>query len=223
MEKSVGNNIKLGLFISISILLLIVGIYFVGDRNKMFSNTFHVSGIFKDISGLQVGNNVRFSGINVGIIEDIEQITDTTVRVDMMIDMDNQQFMKKTSKAVIGNDGLMGNKIIVITPGTNSTLALEDNDTITTSQPITMDDILLKLKLTVDNAAVISNDLALITNNIKDGKGTIGKLFMDSTFAENLDKALLNVRQGAKGFKQNMDAASKNVLLNGFLKKKKKK
>jgi len=70
MEKKTGNQIKLGVFVSLTIALFIVGIYFIGQRQKLFSSTFHVSGIFEDISGLQVGNNVRFSGINVGIIED---------------------------------------------------------------------------------------------------------------------------------------------------------
>ena len=83
----------------------------------MFSSTFQISGIFKDISGLQVGNNVRFSGINVGVVEDIQQVTDSTVKVDMQIDEHTRKFMKKNAKAIIGSDGLMGNKIISILPG----------------------------------------------------------------------------------------------------------
>jgi phospholipid/cholesterol/gamma-HCH transport system substrate-binding protein len=55
------------------------------------------------------------------------------------------------------------------------------------------------------------------------GKGTIGKLFVDSAFAKNLDATIVNIKQGAGGFKQNMDAASHNVFLRGFLKKKKQK
>jgi phospholipid/cholesterol/gamma-HCH transport system substrate-binding protein len=83
-----------------------------------------------------------------------------------------------------------------------------------------MDDILLKLKVTSDNAANITGDLSAIMKNIRSGKGTIGKLFMDSAFAKNVDQALVNIKQGAGGFKQNMDAASHNILLRGFLKKK---
>ena len=83
----------------------------------MFSSTFQVSGIFKDISGLQVGNNVRYSGINVGIVEDIQQVSDSTVKVDMQIEEKTRKFMKKNAKAIIGSDGLMGNKIMIIIPG----------------------------------------------------------------------------------------------------------
>ena len=222
MEKSTGNKVKLGIFVSAGFALLIACVYLIGERQQLFSNTFHISGVFKNISGLQIGNNVRFSGINVGIIDDIEQISDTAVRVDMIIDEDTRKFMKKNARAIIGSDGLMGNKIVSITPGTPGKQMLSNNDVIATEQPVTMDDILVKLKVTGDNAASITNDLAIVMTNIREGKGTIGKLLMDTAMANEVDQALTNIKQGAGGFKQNMNAASKNVLLRGYFKKKKK-
>ena len=220
MRKAMGNKIRLGIFVSISITLFIVGIYFIGQKQQLFNSTFHISGIFKDISGLQVGNNIRFSGINVGIVENIQQITDSTVRVDMSIDDNTRMFIKKNAKAIIGSDGLMGNKIVLIIPGTTGKQQISDNDIIETTRPVSMDDILLKIKVTSDNAADITGGLSAIIGNIREGKGTIGKLFMDSTFAQNLDGAMVNIKQGAGGFKQNMDAASHNFLLRGIIKKK---
>jgi phospholipid/cholesterol/gamma-HCH transport system substrate-binding protein len=222
MQKTTNNKIKLGIFVSATIILFTLGIYFIGQRQQLFSNTFHVSGIFKDISGLQVGNNVRFSGINVGIIDDIHQVTDSTVSVGMIVNEDTRKFIKKNAKAIIGSDGLMGNKIILIIPGINNTTQIEDNDVIATAMPVSMDDIMLNLQVTTANAAKITNDLSAITQNIHEGKGTIGKLLMDSIMAENVAMALSNIKQGAGGFKQNMDAASHNFLLKGFLKKKEK-
>jgi phospholipid/cholesterol/gamma-HCH transport system substrate-binding protein len=165
---------------------------------------------------------VRFSGINVGIIDNIEQISDTTVKVDMLINEDSKKFMKKNAKAIIGSDGLMGNKIVLIIPGTFGQKEIADNDIIETVVPVTMDDILIKIKVSSDNAANITDNLSAITQNIREGKGTIGKLFMDSTLAKNVDQALINIKQGAGGFKQNMTAASHNFLLKGFFKKRKK-
>jgi phospholipid/cholesterol/gamma-HCH transport system substrate-binding protein len=220
MAKNTENKIKLGLFVSITTVLFIAGIYFIGQRQNLFSSTFHVSGIFTDISGLQVGNNVRFSGIDVGIIEDIEQVTDSTVRVDMQIAEQSRKFIKKNAIAIIGSDGLMGSKIIVIVPGTVGKQELADNDVIKTARQVNMDEILLKLKITSDNAARISDDFAAVMQNVRAGKGTIGMLLMDSVFADNLDVAMVNIKQGAGGFKQNMDAASHNILLRGYLKKK---
>jgi phospholipid/cholesterol/gamma-HCH transport system substrate-binding protein len=223
MKKAAkGNSIKLGIFVTSGTLFFILGIYFIGKQRQLFSSTFYISGTFKDIGGLQVGNNVRFSGINVGIVEDIEQVTDSTVRVGMAINEDSRKFIKRTARAVIGSDGLLGNKILLIVPGPSCKEQLAHNDTIATSQPVSIDDILLKIKTTSDNAALITSDLAIVTDNIRQGKGTIGKLFMDTLFAQNVDDAMFNIKQGTGGFKKNMDAASHSILLRGYLKKKEK-
>ncbi len=222
MKNATGNKMRLGIFVTVSIGLFMAGIYFIGQRQQLFGSTFHISGVFKDINGLQIGNNVLFSGINVGIINNIEQTTDTTVRVEMLINEDSRKFMKKNVKAIIGSDGLMGNKLVTIIPGADGKPQLADNDIIETTKAVSMDEILQKIKITSDNAANITGDLAVIMQNIREGKGTIGKLFSDTVFAKTVDEALVNIKQGAGGFKQNMNAASHNFLLRGFFKKKKK-
>lgn len=222
MQTKTGNNTKLGLFVVISIALLIVAIYFIGKKQQLFGKTYSVNSVFKDISGLQVGNNVRYSGINVGIVNDIAQTTDSTVKVEMLINENTRKYIRKNAKAIIGSDGLMGNKIVVITPGTPDNANLSDGDYIQTVQAVNMDDILSQIKVTSDNTAEITTDLAIIVKNISDGKGTIGKLFMDTVFADNIDQTLINIKQGAGGFEKNMNAASKSIFLRGFFKKKKK-
>lgn len=222
MQTKTGNNTKLGLFVVISIALLIVAIYFIGKKQQLFGKTYSVNSVFKDISGLQIGNNVRYSGINVGIVNDIAQTTDSTVKVEMLINENTRKYIRKNAKAIIGSDGLMGNKIVVITPGTPDNANLSDGDYIQTVQAVNMDDILSQIKVTSDNTAEITTDLAIIVKNISDGKGTIGKLFMDTVFAENIDQTLINIKQGAGGFEKNMNAASKSIFLRGFFKKKKK-
>jgi len=223
MQNKAGNKIRLGVFVTVGVLLFIIGIYFIGERQQMFTPTFEISATFKDIGGLQVGNNVRFSGINVGIIQDIEQVTDSTVKVGMQINESTRKFIKKNAKAVIGSDGLMGNKIVSIVPGPPGQGQVSNNDAIQSIQPVSIDEIMGSVKTTSNNLASITGDLSAIMKNIHQGKGTIGKLLMDSTMAQNVGQAMVNIKQGAGGFKQNMDAASHNILLRGYLKKKQKK
>jgi phospholipid/cholesterol/gamma-HCH transport system substrate-binding protein len=222
MKKKTGNKIGLGIFVSVGLALFVVGIYFIGQRQQLFRNTFQLSAIFKDVSGLQPGNNVRFSGINVGIVSNIVQINDTSVRVDMQIDERTRRFIKKDARANIGSDGLMGNKLVIVTPGTDGQGEVKSNDYIATVSPINMDDVIAKLKAMGDNASSITSDLAVIMKNIRNGKGTVGMLFTDTVFARNLGVTVVNVKQGAQGFNRNMNAASKSFLLRGLLKKKDK-
>ncbi len=220
--KKTGNKIRLGIFVFSSVLIFMVGIYFVGQKQQLFSKTFNVSCVFKDIGGLQVGNNIRFSGINVGVINNIQQITDTTVKVGLLINENTRKFIKKNALALIGTDGLMGNKMVSILPQPGSLAIIADGDNLETKIPISMDEIMLNVKVTSDNAAIITSDLADIIDNIHEGRGTIGKLLMDTGFAKNLDKTIVNLKQGTGGFKKNMDAASHSFLLRNFFKRKKK-
>jgi len=222
MKKTAGNKIGLGIFVSVGLALFVVGIYFIGQRQQLFRNTFQLSAIFKDVSGLQPGNNVRFSGINVGIVSNIVQINDTSVRVDMQIDERTRRFIKKDARANIGSDGLMGNKLVIVTPGTDGQGEVKSNDYIATVSPINMDDVIAKLKAMGDNASSITNDLAVIMKNIRNGKGTVGMLFTDTVFARNLGVTVVNVKQGAQGLNRDINAASKSFLLRGLLKKKDK-
>ena len=71
MKTTTSNRLRLGIFVSLGIVLFIVGVYFIGERQQLFRSTFHLSGVFRDVSGLQAGNNVRLAGINVGSVENI--------------------------------------------------------------------------------------------------------------------------------------------------------
>jgi phospholipid/cholesterol/gamma-HCH transport system substrate-binding protein len=220
MKKNKGNNIRLGVFVAASLILFITGIYMIGSRQQLFGGTFRVHCLFRDISGLQVGNNVRFSGITVGVVDEIEQVNDSMVRVDLVINRGSRTFIKKNAVASIGSDGLMGNRIVVIAPGEGIAAKIADNDLIRTDVPVNIDDILLQLKMASENSVLITRDLATITDNVSAGKGTIGMLLMDSTFAFNLSVALENISEGAGGFKRNMDKAGHSFLLKGHVNSK---
>jgi phospholipid/cholesterol/gamma-HCH transport system substrate-binding protein len=214
MKKNTSNKIRLGIFISLGLALFIIGIYFIGERQQIFRSTFRLSGVFKDVEGLQAGNNVRFSGINVGTVENISIVSDTSVRVKILIDESTRKFIKKDAVASIGSEGLMGNKILIIIPGTGGKMEIENNDTVETIQPINMDDILLSLKKTVDNTSRFTNDLSKITSNIQSGKGTIGRLSMDPSLAQNFDSSVINLKQGLSGLKNLVNDAKSSFAQN---------
>lgn len=182
MARKTATHIRLGIFITIGFALFAVAIYVIGINQQLFSRTFRISGVFRDVSGLQAGNNVRLSGITVGIIQSVTMESDTTVRVEMSIEEDVRRFIKQDAVGLIGTESLMGNKVLILTPGTSGLPIIKDGDTIRTSPPMDMDQLMGSIKTTSDNMAMISGDLAEIVHTIRQGKGTIGQLLMDSTF-----------------------------------------
>ncbi len=208
MKNNANSKIILGIFVSFGLAILIVGLYFIGEKQQMFSDAFHISGKFKDVAGLQVGSNVRFLGINIGTVESINIVSDTSVSVGIIIDDSNQKYIKKDAIASIGAEGLMGNKILIINTGPGRDKTIENNDIIKTTPPINVDEVLFSLKTTIDNTSNITKDLSLITSNIQSGNGTIGKLLMDKALANNFKSAIINLNQGSAELKNLMDDAT---------------
>lgn len=252
MKKESGFTWKLGMFVIIGLALFIGTIYFVGKQKNLFGNTFHLKAQFKTVSGLKEGNNVRFSGINIGTVSSIELITDTSVLVDLVIKKNVQQFIKTDAIASIGSDGLMGDKVLTITPGNGNAETVGNNALIASKNAVEMADIMNSLKTSVDNAGIITGQLAEVSYKINNGNGALSKLISDDGFSNSikgtltnlqastdqfarfttnlnngalsnkLDSTLSNLQSGTKGLSENMDAVKNSFLLRGYFKKQKK-
>jgi phospholipid/cholesterol/gamma-HCH transport system substrate-binding protein len=222
MDKQSGYTWKLGMFVSIGLLLFIMAIYFIGKQKNLFGSTFRITSTFKTVSGLEIGNNVRFSGINVGTVEEIQLVNDSSVTVAMVMKEEVREFIKTDAKATIGSDGLMGDKVLTITPGVKSRKIIENNGQIASTSGIEMNDIMKSVKKSMDNVGVISEELAIFSHSMNNGNGTLARLVRDPGMANAMDQTINNLEKGTKGFSENMEAAKSNFLLKGYFKKKEK-
>ena len=222
MEKQSGKTWKLGMFVSIGLLLFIMAIYFIGKQKNLFGSTFRITSNFKTVSGLEIGNNVRFSGINIGTSDEIRLVNDSSVVVGMVIKDDVREFIKTDARASIGSDGLMGDKVLTISPGAKSQTIVENNGQIASINGIEMNDIMKSVKKSVDNVGVISSELAIFSHSMNNGNGALARLVSDDKMANSVSNTLSNLESGTKGFSQNMEAAKSNFLLRGYYKKKEK-
>ena len=199
MEKTTSQKIRLGLFVIIGLFLFVIAIYFIGDKQKMFGQTNHLKAVFNNVSGLQLGNNVRYSGVNAGTIRSINMINDTIIEVDMLIDKDIFHHIKKDAVAIIGSDGLVGNMIINIIPGKGAQPIVAPGDQIATMKRVQTDELLSTLGVTNQNAATLTADLLKITKEITEGKGTMGLLLKDSIMSEDLKQTIHYLKLTTKG------------------------
>ena len=200
MKKNSGLAWKLGMFVTAALVLFVVTIYLVGKQKNLFGSTFHVKAQFKTVSGLKFGNNVRFSGINIGTVNDIELITDTSVMVDLVIKKEFQQFIKTDATASIGSDGLMGDKVLTINPGTMATTPVKDGDQISSRKAIEMEDVMNSVKTSVDNAGIITAQIAEFSYKMNNGNGALSKLISDEGFSNSLKSTLTNLEVSSNEF-----------------------
>ncbi len=200
MRKESGFTWKLGMFVIIGLVLFIITIYFVGKQKNLFGSTIRLKSKFKTVSGLKAGNNVRFSGIDIGTVREIELMTDTAVMVDLVIKKEVQQFIKSDATASIGSDGLMGDKVLTISPGTGTNNMVKDNDLIASKSAIEMEDVMRSVKASVDNAGIITAQLAQFSYKMNNGNGALSKLVSDEAFSSSLKSTLTNLQTSSNEF-----------------------
>ena len=215
-------KIRLGLFIAGGLAFFIIAIFLIGKQKNLFNPVFELTTTFFNVSGLQVGNNVRLTGINVGTVDNIIIINDSTVKVDMLIKKEVRQFIKSDCIVAIGSEGLIGDRLLVITRGSSDAPVVTEGQYLASAEPVETDAIMASLQVTAGNAEIISFQLAEIMFKVNNGNGTLGRLIQDSTIAENLSETMYNLKTSSKGLDENMEAAKHNFLLKGYFNKKEK-
>jgi phospholipid/cholesterol/gamma-HCH transport system substrate-binding protein len=207
-------KIRLGLFIAGGLALFVFAIFIIGKQKNLINPVFKLTTTFYNVSGLQVGNNIRFSGITVGTVDRIRIINDSTVRVDMLVRKEVKKFIKSDCEVAIGSSGLIGDKLLIITQGSTGAPVVKEGQQLASAEPVELDAIMSNLEVT-------SEQLAEIMFNINNGNGTLGRLIKDSTIANDFSQTMINIKTSSKGFSENMDAAKHNFLLKGYFNKKK--
>jgi phospholipid/cholesterol/gamma-HCH transport system substrate-binding protein len=209
-EKS--NNIKLGATVLIAAIALVTGLYLIGDKKNLFDKTFTLKASFYDVNGLTVGNNVTFAGIAVGTVQDITITSDTAVLVTMIVKDDVQKYILKNAVAVIGSEGMMGNKQVNINSAKERAPVVADGDVLRSINPVSMDETTRTLSATNANLKEITDNLKNMTYKLD--SSALWSVLADTTTANNL-------KAGAQAFSENMQAAQSSFLLKGYFKKKK--
>ncbi len=157
--------IAVGAFLIVGLLLFAVGLFYIGDRRMLFSETFEVYAEFREIAGLQNGAIVRVAGMNAGEVETIHlpSSPSTPFRVKLRVREDLHPLIRLDSVASIQNDGLVGNKFVQIESGTDASPPVPNSGTIRSEEPFDLAEMFERLNETID----------LITTSITDVKAGV--------------------------------------------------
>ena len=210
------------MFVLGGLAIFVLAIFIIGKQKNLFNPVFKLTTTFYNVSGLQVGNNIRFSGINVGTVDNIRIVNDSTVRVDMLIRKEVHQFIKTDCAVAIGSEGLIGDRLLIITQGSADAKLAKEGQELASTEPVETDAIMASLQVSAANAEIITYQLAEVMIKINGGQGTLGRLIQDTTIAENLNQTIVNLKTSSKGLDENMKAVKHNFLLKGYFKKKAK-
>jgi phospholipid/cholesterol/gamma-HCH transport system substrate-binding protein len=201
MKKGIAGA-KLGIFIFLGSVLLVIGIFMLGNKEALFKDTYTVKAYFHNIEGLRNGAPVRLSGIDVGAVKEIRIIGDTisVLEVSMRLLTEIERFIRKDTFAEIQTEGLVGNKIISLKMGSSKAEQVEDGGMILSREPVSFADIIEETQGIMAYTKEMTKDLSDIVSKVNTGDGTIGKLLNDDSLyyaAANLtksaDRSLLSI------------------------------
>lgn len=200
MENATSKKISVGIFIIVGTILLITALYSVGKRQHLFSSNIQLKAIFTDVSGLQVGNNVRYSGVDVGTVGKIQMTAEGKITVEMSVDEKAAKFIKKNAVASIASDGLVGSMVVNLVPGEKKIgKMVVSGDYIQVRTKVTIDEIMATFSKTNESAVLITADLAKITHKIVEGKGSLGAILSDTLLENDLRYAVSGMKRTAEG------------------------
>lgn len=209
--KSNKFKIRLGIFIIVGLALFTLAIFIIGKQKNLFNPVFKVTATFKNVSGLKIGNNIRFSGINVGTVDNITIINDSSVQVEMYIQQHIKKFIKSDSKVSIGSEGLIGDRLIVISQGSFNAPIVQKNQHLNSVEPMETDAIIASVKRAVENTEIITEQLALVMLKVNSGKGTMGRLIHDNDIAQDIKSTIVNFQNSSKVFDETIKSTQTDL------------
>lgn len=203
------RSVIVGIFIFIGILIFFVAVFTLAGKQKRFVKSITLKGIFNDVSGLQEGNNIWFSGVKVGTVKKIHFYGTSQVEIIMNVEQEAQKYIRKDAMAKVSSEGFIGNKNVVIYGGTPSAPPVEDGDVLRVEPALSTDDIMATLQENNKNLLKITGDFKVLSENITKGKGTIGAVLTDSVMADHFRAIVANLHTASVNTNQVTSALSR--------------
>ena len=201
------NTIQLGIFVIVALVLFTYGLYRVGDQKSFLSHDMTLYVDFEDVKGLRPGNNVRYSGITIGSVEEIQILNDTTLRVRLAVEQKAVNYLRKNALAEIGSSGLVGNMLINIRPGPGKGDPIAAGDILPTIRSVEMNEMMDLLSASNYRIDRITEQLLQITEKINEGQGSIAMMLNDEQMAAQLGQSVGNLAS----ISQSINTASSNL------------
>lgn len=187
--KRTKQALRLGIFVASALLLFVVAVYLIGSKQNLFSSNTDLHASFRDIRGLMPGNLVRFAGINIGTVKDIRIVADSSVVVTLSIRDDYTDFIYKNSQVQIGQEGLMGGKIVLISTGDPATGKVEKDDYLPVADGLDIQAMIAQATEMLEEAKGTVASLRSIADKMDHGEGDIARLLNEQSLTSGFETA----------------------------------
>ena len=115
------REVKVGLFVFAGMIVTAAVVFFIGDERRLFESKYVFKATFGDVQGLKPGAPVRLSGVDIGYVQAVGHggdANDNRLYVSFEVVRAEAARIRTDSVAKVGNKGLLGDKMLEVSPGT---------------------------------------------------------------------------------------------------------
>ena len=148
-EPITWDQMRVGFVLIVSLVLLALCVLFVGRIGDVFGERYQLVALMESASGLRPGAPVQVAGRGVGQVERVEFIapeergdSEAAVAVWLGVNVDVREQIRRGSRARVRTQGLLGDRLIDIEPGSPDSAVLVPGDTIGTAPALSYDELL---------------------------------------------------------------------------------
>ena len=194
------DQLKVGLVILIALGIGAMAIFTLNQRFAFFHERYIIYAFVPTANGLRQGGLVQVGGQLAGTVKDIEFLAvdnDTlhNLRIILEIDKELQDQVRSDSRGQLKTQGLLGDKVLDITPGTLKGQELGDGDTLAMSDALDYERVIAQASAAVGDMVQLTKDLREITGGIVRGEGTLGMLVTNRSLYDELTSTLSRTNQ----------------------------
>ncbi|PZV80237.1 phospholipid/cholesterol/gamma-HCH transport system substrate-binding protein [Algoriphagus aquaeductus] len=199
-DKKIANT-KLGAMVMAGLIFLVFSLYMIGKNQNIFGSSLIVIAEVTEVNGLLPGNNVRFKGMDIGTVKDIEMWNDSTIHVRMLIHKSMVPYIQKNALTTINSDGLMGNKIIQIHPQEGTSSPIEKGDILYSLPQMNAEALMGKLETSGEYLEKTLANLAEITEKLNQSEA-FWNLLSDPTLSSEIKSSVVEFRNAGANASQ---------------------
>lgn len=180
------SKLRVGVVISIALSLVLFTVFFAGSIGDLFSKKVIVRAQIKDVRGLRRGAPVWVSGIEIGSVKDINLQPRYGTLVTMAIDETAMPFIKNDSYANVITQGLLGDKYVELTGGTEEAGQIARDGIIRGGAQLEIKDLVDASSKSVSKITDFVDKVDSILEHFERSEGTVAKLLKDPAVYDNL-------------------------------------
>jgi ABC-type transporter Mla subunit MlaD len=207
------NYLISGIFISVLLIIVSITVFMLNKENPLFSRRLYIKTEVSNAQNLKDGAAIQLRGIRVGSVTSIDFKDVNTLVITLGISSSYKTWVKKDATMNFKTQGVLGDKFLEITGGTESSESVNEGDFLITNESNQFEHIITKSEDLMVAAGSILTKFDKIISSVENNR--LEKILVNlESLTANTNKVMSSltdksITQSLANFKQSSESMSK--------------